>query len=162
MSFSIVYLADHLSFAPTLAAWHHAQWRHLDVDVSVEQRSATLSRHTRDRVPMTVIALSGETLLGSASLIAHDMDTRMNLSPWLASVYVTPAYRNRGLGSALVQRIADEARTLGFDRLYLFTPDKEHFYARLGWAVLERTVYRGYEQVVMVLRTTSGQSAESG
>jgi N-acetylglutamate synthase-like GNAT family acetyltransferase len=110
---------------------------------------------------MTVVALSDETLLGSASLIAHDMDTRMDLSPWLASVYVTPAYRDRGLGSTLVRRIASEAATLGFERLYLFTPDRERFYARLGWTVLERTVYRGYDQVVMVLRTTSGQSAES-
>ena len=159
MRFTIAYLADHPSYIPTLSAWHHAQWRYLDVDVSVEQRAATLSKHTRDRVPMTVVALSGESLLGSASLIAYDMDTRMELSPWLASVYVAPAHRNHGLGSALVQRIAAEARTLGFERLYLFTPDKEHFYARLGWMVLERTVYRGYDQVAMVLHLTDNQSA---
>ena len=155
---TIAYLADHPSYIPELAAWHHAQWRYLDTGVSVEQRAAALSRHTRDRVPLTVIALSGKTLLGSASLIAQDMDTRMDLTPWLASVYVAPAYRNRGLGSALVRRIADKAKVLGFERLYLFTPDKESFYARLGWTVFERTAYRGYDQVVMNLHTVDNPS----
>jgi GNAT superfamily N-acetyltransferase len=157
LSHTIAYLADHPSCIPTLAAWHHAQWRYLDVDMSVEQRAAALGTHTKDRIPMTVVALAGETPLGSASLIAHDMDTRMHLSPWLASVYVAPAYRNRGLGSALVQRIAAEAGMLRLERLYLFTPDKEHFYTRLGWTVLERTVYRGYDQVVMVRHITHNE-----
>jgi hypothetical protein len=35
--------------------------------------------------------------------------------------------------------------------LYLYTPDKEGFYSRLGWQVVERTSYRGYQQVVMSL-----------
>jgi N-acetylglutamate synthase-like GNAT family acetyltransferase len=121
------------------------------VGVSVEQRMAALQKHAKAQVPTTVIALSGSRLLGSASLIAHDMDTHPELSPWLASVYVAPEYRRRGIGSALVQRIVAEAASLELDRLYLFTPDKERFYARLGWTVLERTVYRGYAQVVMVL-----------
>jgi hypothetical protein len=43
---------------------------------------------------------------------------------------------------------------LGVAHLYLFTtPDKRGFYARLGWELVERTHYRGYPQIVMVLRT---------
>jgi predicted N-acetyltransferase YhbS len=150
-TFLIEYLADHRSFIPTLARWHHAQWHYLDVGKSAQQRADALQKHGRGQVPTTVVALSGGRPLGSASLIAHDMDTRMELSPWLASVYVAPEHRGRGIGSALVQRIVAQARALGFEHLYLFTPDKERFYARLGWSVLERTTYRGYAQVVMVL-----------
>ena len=51
-----------------------------------------------------------------------------------------------------MQRVVQEARALGFDTLHLFTPDKEAFYARLGWSVLERTCYRGHQVVVMALR----------
>jgi GNAT superfamily N-acetyltransferase len=143
-------LADHPSFLPSLARWHHDQWSYLDVAVSAEERMAALGKHGKAQVPTTVIALSGDCLLGSASLIAHDMDTHPELSPWLASVYVAPEYRRCGIGRALVQRIVAEAASLGIDNLYLFTPDKERFYTRLGWAVLERTMYRGYAQVVMV------------
>jgi GNAT superfamily N-acetyltransferase len=160
MDYRIEYLADHLSCVPTLARWHHAQWSYLDTNVPVEQRAAALSRHGKERVPMTVIALSGETLLGSASLIVHDMDTRIHLSPWLASVYVAPEYRGHGVGSALVRRIAQEAADQGFHDLYLFTPDKEPFYARLGWTAIERTNYRGYDQVVMTLSLEGYGSVE--
>ncbi len=148
---SIAYLADHLAHVETLAAWHHRQWSYLDVGVSVERRAAFLRTHGRGEVPTTVLALQGEDLLGSASLIAQDMDTRPHDSPWLASVYVDPPHRRCGIGSALVTRIIHLAHQLGHSTLYLFTADKERFYARLGWHVLERTPYRGYAQVVMAI-----------
>jgi hypothetical protein len=44
-------------------------------------------------------------LFGSAMLIAHDMDTRMELSPWLAGVFVAPKRRGCGVGAALVRRV---------------------------------------------------------
>ena len=76
---------------------------------------------------------------------------RKRLSPWLASVYVAPPHRRQGIGSALIQRIAQEAAALRFERMYLFTPDQERLYTRLGWTVIDRTTYRGYVQVVMAI-----------
>jgi N-acetylglutamate synthase-like GNAT family acetyltransferase len=77
------------------------------------------------------------------------MDTRPDLSPWLAAVYVAPAYRKQGIGSALVKAVESTAQQIQIARLYLFTPDQEHFYARLGWSVLERVEYR-YQTVVVM------------
>ena len=149
LHYGIESLVGYPQFIPTLAEWHHAQWSYLDVGKSVAQRAATLRTHGRATVPMTLIALSRDTLLGSASLIAHDMDTRMDLSPWLASVYVAPAYRGHGVGSALVRQVVARAAALDFPALYLFTPDRAGFYERLGWHVLEHVRYRGYRQVLM-------------
>ena len=123
MDFTIDFLAHHSNAVDTLATWHHAQWSYLDRDVTLEQRAAALRQRRADGIPLTVVALAGETVLGSASLIQHDMDTRMEFSPWLASVYVAQDYRRRGIGSALVKRIEQEARTLDYKTLYLFTPD---------------------------------------
>lgn len=86
---------------------------------------------------------------GSAMLVAHDMDTRVDLSPWLAGVFVTPEQRRHGVGAALVQRVIDEATALGVRRLYLYTPSTEHFYSRLGWSLVERTSYEGVDVAVM-------------
>jgi N-acetylglutamate synthase-like GNAT family acetyltransferase len=153
LKLTIDYLADHPGLIPTLARWHHTQWSYLDVDLTAEQRMARLQDHLeRTQIPTTFVAMSGETLVGSASLIAQDMDTRMDLWPWLASVYVAPEHRRQGVGTALVQRVALEAATLEVGEIYLFTPDKEQFYARRGWSVIERTLYRGYWVVVMSLR----------
>ena len=77
------------------------------------------------------------------------MDTRPDLYPWLASVFVPAAHRQRGIGSALVRRAMEEAHSIGVPSLYLFTPDRERLYARIGWSVIERTVYRDLSVVVM-------------
>jgi predicted N-acetyltransferase YhbS len=97
------------------------------------------------------VAVSRQAVLGSASLVAYDMDTRMDLSPWLASVYVATEHRRQGIGTALVRRVVQEAEALGVQALHLYTPDKEPFYACLGWSVIERTTYQSYPQVVMTL-----------
>jgi N-acetylglutamate synthase-like GNAT family acetyltransferase len=88
-------------------------------------------------------------LFGSAMLIAHDMDIRMDLTPWLAGVFVALDYRRRGIGSTLVRRVVESAAQLGEKRLYLYTPSAEQMYLRLGWSAIERTQYRGKEVVVM-------------
>jgi GNAT superfamily N-acetyltransferase len=149
----IEYLADHPEFIPTVAQWLHVQFSYLSPGSSVERRIAGLGKQlAKGQMSITFLALSGDTPLGTASLTAHDMDTRMELSPWLASVYVAPEYRRQGTGTALVQRVADEAKALGFETLYLYTPDQEAFYARRGWSTIEHVQYRGYEVSVMELR----------
>jgi GNAT superfamily N-acetyltransferase len=148
----IGYLVDHQDFIPTLADWHHKEWAYLRTGESLESRTARLRGCCRHRdIPTVVIAFTDSTLLGSAMLIAHDMDTRMELSPWLAGVFVASDQRRRGIGAALVRRVIQEASGLGVQRLYLYTPGGEQFYARRGWLVVERTSYRGADVVVMSL-----------
>lgn len=153
----IGYLADHQDFIPTLAKWHHQEWAYLRPDESIEARTTRLRGCCGHReIPTVVIAFMGDALFGSAMLVAHDMDTRMNLSPWLAGVFVSPERRGRGLGAALVHRVIKEARGLGIERLYLYTPGAEQFYARRGWLVEERTTYHGANVVVMSLDMRRG------
>jgi N-acetylglutamate synthase-like GNAT family acetyltransferase len=97
-------------------------------------------------------------LLGSASLVEHDMDNRLELSPWLAGVFVRPEHRRQGIGAALVRRIMDEAATLHVSKLYLYTVDSAAFYANLGWSWLEHTDYRGKEVSIMSYLTITTKS----
>lgn len=148
----IGYLADHREHIPRLAEWLHTQWGYLHENDSVERRASRLeARATRGGVPVTFVAVDGETLLGSASLVADDLETRPELTPWLASVFVAPEHRGRGVASALVQRVVEEARSSGIDRLYLWTTDQERLYARLGWEPVERTRFQGEDIVVMAI-----------
>jgi GNAT superfamily N-acetyltransferase len=146
----IGYLADHQDFILPLAEWHHREWAYLRPGDSVEARIARLREACGHcQIPTVMVAFTGNTLLGSAMLVQNDMDMRMELSPWLAGVFVTPDHRRHGIGTTLVRRIVDEARSLGVQRLYLYTPNTEQFYNRLGWSVMERTHYRGTNVVVM-------------
>jgi N-acetylglutamate synthase-like GNAT family acetyltransferase len=82
-------------------------------------------------------------------LLEEDMETHKQLSPWLASLFVAGNRRREGIGAALVGRLIEEARALGVQRLYLYTPSEEKFYSRRGWSVLERTEYAGKPAVIM-------------
>lgn len=148
----IEYLADHLSLVPMLAQWHHREWNHLRPDETVGGRALRLRESARrDGYPLTFVALSDGELLGSASFVAHDMEIRRDLTPWLADLYVAPTHRRRGIGSALVRRVTQEAAGLGIPLLYLFTTSQENesLYANLGWSVRERVEYLGKLRVIM-------------
>ncbi len=147
---NIEYLADYPNVLPILAEWQHREWGHLRAGDTVEKRRVGLKGYSnRDRIPLTVVALDNGVVLGSASLVFHDMETRMELTPWLASVFVGEEYRRRGIGAELVRRIMAEAGKLDVPLLYLYTVHSEKFYAGLGWALQERTSYREQEVVIM-------------
>jgi predicted N-acetyltransferase YhbS len=146
----IDYLADHLDLAPLLAARHYQEWAALLAEWSLNEAQADLQSHTgRRQIPTTFVAIEQERLLGSASLLAKDLEGWEHLSPWLASVYVLPEFRGRGLGRQLVTHAVEEARTLGVATMYLFTAGQAAFYERLGWQLLRLTEHRGRSVTIM-------------
>jgi GNAT superfamily N-acetyltransferase len=154
----IEYLADHLDFVPALAKWHYDQWKDFVDGDSIDRRVQLLLTRARHRaVPTIFVAFDGAQLLGSATLAEHDMDTRLDLTPWMVDVFVAPEFRHRGIASALVRRIVHEAAELGVAELYLFTTghERERLYAGLGWSVRERPIYRGVERVLMSIAPRS-------
>jgi hypothetical protein len=101
-SFQIGYLANHEAFIPELARLHYAEWSSLRPGESLEGRTQRLRASCgHASIPTVIVAFSDAGLLGSAMLTAHDMDTRMELSPWLAGVFVVREHRGKGIGSAL-------------------------------------------------------------
>jgi GNAT superfamily N-acetyltransferase len=160
---TIDYLADHQDAIPTLAEWHHHQFRHLSPGSTVERCGSRLrAQPGRRQIPTTVVALADGQPLGSASLVAHDMAIRPELSPWLATVFVAPEYRRQGIGASLVRRIVEEAAALGAERLYLYTPDKEGFYSRRGWRTVERVDYRDHHVAVMAYDIGADPPGQAG
>jgi GNAT superfamily N-acetyltransferase len=155
------YLADVPECAPLIAKWHHDQWAYMNPGRTLQERITEYqTKHGKAQIPTTVVAFSQDQPAGSAALIAHDMDTHLELTPWLASVYVSPEHRGRGIGSALVRRIEEEAISLGIEVLHLFTPDRESLYARLHWKVMFREEYRGEQVTVMERRIASDRKAK--
>ena len=138
-------LADHPGLATTLGQWHHAQWRHLFPDWTLEQTTDELRDHASRRIkPTTLVAIVAGEPLGSVSLLDEDApEFRDRGDAWLASLYVVPAVRGRGLGRTLVQALVAFAAEQRVERLWLFTPEHASFYARLGWRPQGSATLRG-------------------
>ncbi len=147
-------IADHLDLVDRIAQWHFAEWGHLDPSGTLEAWTEGLRQRTkRNQIPTSYVALEADELLGSVTLVEHDMLTRPDLSPWLAGVYVTPARRHQGIGSALVCYAVQQAAQMGVKRLYLYTHPAREFYTKLGWSLLAEDEYEG-RPVVIMMKTT--------
>lgn len=147
---NIEYLADHKEVIPTLAQWFYEEWAYLHPDrTHADVKRLMSERANTNRIPVSLVAFEGKELLGTVCLKVHDMDTRLDLTPWLAGLYVSAPRRRQGIGTALVSAIEKTARVLGVEKLYLYTPEAEGFYSKLGWHVQERTEYHGYPVTLM-------------
>jgi GNAT superfamily N-acetyltransferase len=92
-------------------------------------------------LPIALVAHNGAEFLGTASVIASDLEERPQLTPWVAAVWVEPHARSRGVGGTLVERAARDCFALGIARAYLCArPALTSFYERLGWSPVERDV----------------------
>ncbi len=157
MTVAIGLLADHPQCLSTVANWLYEQWGRQRPGSSPERVAVRLQSHLgRGRLPLMLVALDGSQCVGCASLRAADLDGREDLTPWLASVYVPESRRRAGIGTRLVRAAEAEARRLGISALYLFTPDRQPFYAALGWSVHEEAQHYG-EPVTIMRRRLAGE-----
>jgi GNAT superfamily N-acetyltransferase len=102
-----------------------------------------------DRIPIAFVALdTSDGMVGTASLVFDDLEGDPR-NPWLASVFVPPSQRRKGVASALIGTVERAARRFGYPRLYLFTTSARALYAGLGWHALEQRDYRGEHIQVM-------------
>ncbi len=92
-------------------------------------------------IPSTWVAHRGGSFLGTVALIAGDVEQRPAFTPWAAALWVEPAARGAGLGTALAAHAAARAFAAGHDRVYLAaTPENAPFYLRRGWSRVESGV----------------------
>jgi GNAT superfamily N-acetyltransferase len=148
----ILNLKDKPEHLLPLAQWHHAEWSYLNPLRSFDQRVQEMQEDLEGKViPTTFVAEDAGELLGSACILADDMSSHPELTPWLASVYVNEIHRGKGIGSTLVKRVMEHAQENGVKRLYLYTPDQEQMYARLGWQLYSREPYNGTPVTIMAI-----------
>jgi N-acetylglutamate synthase-like GNAT family acetyltransferase len=135
-----------------LAQWHQSEWSQLNPGETLEQRIDRMQDYlNKDFIPSTFVAID-HTVLGSAAIVKNDMATRKKLSPWLASVYVSPDRRGRGIGRKLVQHVMSCAKNRAYDKLYLFTADQQKFYESLGWQTFDIEHYHGQQVSLMQIK----------
>lgn len=129
----ISYLADHQSVIPTVSDWFYREWGYLHPERIKQDVFRLISERTnKNKIPVALVAFEGKELIGTICLKVNDMETRPELTPWLTGLYVKESWRKRGVGSALVNATEKKALELGLNHLFLYTPESENFYTKLG------------------------------
>jgi N-acetylglutamate synthase-like GNAT family acetyltransferase len=89
--------------------------------------------------PITLIALVDGECAGTVSIFENDLKIQRELTPWLASLYVNPHYRGKGIAKELINKVQQVVKELGFKELYLRTEHTSEYYRRLGWNFVYKT-----------------------
>lgn len=134
---NIDYLADHKEFIHTCASWAYGQWG-CQSGGSLDRAIAKFTEGAnKESLPITFIALYDTKPAGMISLWKSDYDGKIELSPWLASLYVHPFYRHKNIASCLIKELESEAFQRGYSRLFLVTEEAKNLYVKYGWTELE-------------------------
>ena len=148
-------LANCPEVIPTLAQWICDEWPY-EGRSRTEAEAQLRENLNRDRLPITWVSRENGQVIGTVSLDLSDLPLPdyTAFSPWLASLYVIPSQRSRGVGRALVNHVLDFARHVSIPTLYLWTPGKTMMYEKCGWKVLATATYVG--QPIAVMRIELG------
>jgi len=82
-------LADHPETIPTLAVWFHREWSYLVSGRSEQEIARSIAeRAARHEIPMALVAFGKNELISTVCLKINDMESRPELTPWLAGLYI--------------------------------------------------------------------------
>ncbi|MHC8308061.1 GNAT family N-acetyltransferase [Pseudomonas sp. GT1P32] len=144
MTLHLEWLADHPQHSDTFAGWIHRQFHYEYAEQPLLDWQREFAEGQINGDWKCLIALEGDQLKGGAALAKADLAERPDLGPWLACVFITPEARGKGLAERLIEGICEDAKVSGVSRLYLHTQDKQDYYAKRGWTVLDR--FRAWEK----------------
>ena len=146
----IVNLKESMECFDKIAIHHQREWAHLNNGETLEERKVRMQAYlTNDFIPTMYVAEEDNNLIGTAAIIECDMDTKPNLTPWMASVFILQKHRKKGYGSVLVKHIMKQAKQNGIEEIYLYTEDADYLYSKLGWKPISREQFQNQNVVVM-------------
>lgn len=128
----IVATSDQPELAPIVARWRvRAFFDHPDGTTVEEMTALILAPAVGPKE--TFVLFDGGQPVGTAGLVRQDLDARPDLTPWLAGLFVEPAFRGRGHATALIRQVEAFAMAASVPVLWLYTSTAEQLYAGLGW-----------------------------
>ncbi|MEX0771140.1 MAG: GNAT family N-acetyltransferase [Balneolaceae bacterium] len=145
------YLADHEEAIPIIAKWYFNEWGHRAKENSMEEFSLNLQKYlNRDKIPLMVLAIDSEKIIGTAQLKYREMDIYPNKEHWIGGIFVTKQYRGNSVATRLIKKTINIAQSLDVNILHLQTVRLDGgLYTRLGWKPIEQVQYKGLNVLVM-------------
>lgn len=95
-----------------------------------------------ESMPFILLAVEGKTVMGTIMAAKGNEDVSEKYSPWLLMLFVKEEFRNKKLGTRLVEESCKRLKELGHSAVYINTSTAEGFFKKLGWSFIEETKWR--------------------
>ena len=116
----IAYLKNHPVIALRLAELCGGEWQQLYTGWNREVALREFESQRADgALPLSLVAIEQDELLGMVSIIFDDLPGYEHLNPWLASLFVLPGHRGKETGSHLVREAEKLLANNGVATAYL-------------------------------------------
>lgn len=131
----------------------HSEWSDLANWSSLSLICERLQqRNQPECATFTLLACERDNrLMGTASVIEYELADDPARRYWLGEVFTDAHFRGQGVGSRLTAACIQQAREKQIAQLWLYTPDQQRLYYRLGWREIERREVSG-EWVSVMMR----------
>ena len=136
-----------------VALFLHGEWQAFEpwADTSLIRQRLTMSLSDA-RFPYTFLALSpDDRLIGTASVRLRELAGETDKHHWLSEVLIRQDVRGQGVGRALIRCCLRYTFSHARAPLYLYTPDQQALYHRLGWHEVGQRHVNGEEVSLMAL-----------
>lgn len=100
---------------------------HTEEDIKVKKNRILYG----DKVISILGLIDHDTMIGFISLFRYDGDKEKELTPWYATMYVKEEYRGKGYSKKLNDAILEEAKQLGYQKVYLKS-ELLNYYEKFG------------------------------
>jgi len=105
-------------------------------------------------IPKTFVAEVNGECAGCISILRCDLQSRQDLYPWLGDLFVNPKYRNKGIGTYLIEySLSRVIEYINCTYIYMYTLIAE-YYEKRGWVYIENVynskgeIFRLYKHAI--------------
>lgn len=127
----VINIRNKIEFLEDAINYFWSQWGS-ESNFSFYKDCITQSCTTESEIPRFYLAVEDNKIIGSYALLRNDLNSRQDLCPWFACLYVSPEARGRKIGDLLQTHAISESRKKGYKELYLCT-DMTNYYERTNW-----------------------------
>ncbi|MEK0338121.1 MAG: GNAT family N-acetyltransferase [Nitrosopumilus sp.] len=144
--------ADNYHFSVIIGKWLKDEWyEYYGPHGTGDARKETEECCHRNKLPIGLVAIDNDSIYGTVALKKRSA-SHINLTPWLTALYVTPEMRRKGVGRQLVKYFENLAIELGYRRIYARSGTAVEFFKRLGWCLIDETMFQGQELTIFSKR----------
>ena len=119
---------------------HYNHWKKYSEFITEENTSQKFKNlYTTDNLPLGLALFNEENnIVGFCVLKIENLKLYPEIYPWLSDVMILKEYRNLGYGRILVNEALKYLKTLGYDKVYVWTDQAPLFYEKLNFKFVQK------------------------